>query len=268
MANDWSDHVISAATLVTRLPMADTRRLYEQIAQKLARDIAIGRYELGQRLPSERELAQTFSVSRPTVREAIIALELDGLVDVRTGSGVYVMNKKPPSGKAGATDIGPFELLEARRSIEGEACALAASRIDESQLVELEVLIAEMFDENEHDVVKSEDADRRFHELIARATQNSGMIAAVQMLWDARTRSPQSRSMSTKVRAKGVKPRIDEHTAIVDALRRRDPDAARAAMRDHLSRVIGALLEATEFEEMERARAQIAEQRRRYALSK
>ncbi len=164
--------------------MADTRRLYEQIAQKLARDIAIGRYELGQRLPSERELlAQAFAVSRPTVREAIIALELDGLVDVRTGSGVYVMNKKPPSGKAGATDIGPFELLEARRSIEGEACALAASRIDEGQLVELEVLIAEMFDENEHDVVKSEDADRRFHELIARSTQNSGMIAAVQMLW-------------------------------------------------------------------------------------
>ena len=76
--------------------MADTRRLYEQIAQKLARDIAIGRYDLGQRLPSERELAQAFAVSRPTVREAIIALELDGLVDVRTGSGVYVMNKKPP----------------------------------------------------------------------------------------------------------------------------------------------------------------------------
>jgi DNA-binding FadR family transcriptional regulator len=248
--------------------MADTRRLYEQISQKLARDIAIGRYELGQRLPSERELAQAFAVSRPTVREAIIALELDGLVDVRTGSGVYVLNKKPPSGKAGATDIGPFELLEARRSIEGETCALAASRIDEGQLVELEVLIAEMFDENEHDVVKSEDADRRFHELIARATQNSGMIAAVQMLWDARARSPQNRSLSAKVRAKGVKPRIDEHTAIVDALRRRDPDAARAAMRDHLSRVIGALLEATEFEEMERARAHIAEQRRRYALSK
>ena len=87
--------------------MADTRRLYEQIAQKLARDIATGRYELGQRLPSEREMAQAFAVSRPTVREAIIALELDGLVDVRTGSGVYVMNKKPPSGKAGARVTAP-----------------------------------------------------------------------------------------------------------------------------------------------------------------
>ena len=78
--------------------MAEPRRLYEQISQKLAKSIAEGRYELGQRLPSERELAQNFGVSRPTVREAIIALELDGLVEVRLGSGVYVMNKQPPSG--------------------------------------------------------------------------------------------------------------------------------------------------------------------------
>src|ERR1700761_1060991 len=117
--------------------MADTRRLYEQIAQKLARDIAIGRDELGQRLPSERELAQTFSVSRPTVREAIIALELDGLVDVRTGSGVYVIARRPKGGKAGATDVGPFELLEARHAFEGEACALAAVRINADQLAQL-----------------------------------------------------------------------------------------------------------------------------------
>jgi len=248
--------------------MSDNRRLYEQIAEKLSHGIASDKYKIGQRLPSERELAQTFAVSRPTIREAIIALELDHLVDVRTGSGVYVVNKKPPSGKAGVTDIGPFELLEARRAIEGETCALAATRIEDTQLTELDALVAEMRNENEHDVVMSEDADRRFHELIARATNNSGMISAVQMLWDARARSPQNRSLSSKVRAMGVKPRIDEHTAILDALRRRDPEAARAAMRDHLSRVIEALLEATEIQELERTRAQIAEQRRRYANAK
>jgi DNA-binding FadR family transcriptional regulator len=248
--------------------MPDTRRLYEQIAEKLSHGIATDKYKLGQRLPSERELAQAFSVSRPTIREAIIALELDNLVDVRTGSGVYVVNKKPPGGKAGVTDIGPFELLEARRAIEGETCALAAARIDDAQLTELEALVAEMRNENEIDVVMSEDADRRFHELIARATNNSGMISAVQMLWDARARSPQNRSLSSKVRAMGVKPRIDEHTAILEALRRRDPEAARAAMRDHLTRVIEALLEATEIQELERTRAQIAEQRRRYANAK
>lgn len=247
---------------------AETQRLYERIAQKLAGDIARGDYRIGQRLPSERELAQAFSVSRPTIREAIIALELDRLVEVRVGSGVYVINVEPPGGKAGATDIGPFELLEARRSIEGESAALAATRIDDAQLEELAELVNEIRTENEHDIIQSEDADRRFHAVIAAATQNSGMIAAVKMLWEARTRSPQSRSLSAKVRASGVKPRIDEHTAILKALRQRDADGARAAMREHLSRVIDALLKATEVQELERARQQIAEQRKRYSAGK
>ena len=78
--------------------MTEPRRLYEQIAQQLAKSIADGKYEVGQRLPSERELAQAFDVSRPTVREAIIALELDELVEVRLGSGVYVVNRQPPAG--------------------------------------------------------------------------------------------------------------------------------------------------------------------------
>lgn len=247
---------------------AETQRLYERIAQQLANGIARGQYKVGQRLPSERELAQTFSVSRPTVREAIIALELDNLVEVRVGSGVYVTNTEPPGGKAGATDIGPFELLEARRSIEGEVCALAATRIDDTQLAELESLLEEMRTENEHDIAASEDADRRFHEAIASATQNSGMIAVVKMLWDARTRSPQNRSLTIKVRASGYKPRIDEHTAILKALRERDGEAARSAMREHLTRVIEALLKATEIQELERARQQIAEQRKRYGQTK
>src|SRR5690349_20229179 len=249
--------------------MPESRRLYEQIAQQLARAIADGKYEVGQRLPSERELAQAFSVARPTVREAIIALELDELVEVRTNSGVFVTHREPPMGHAGVKDMGPFELLEARRAIEGEACALAATRIDDAQFAQLSELIAEMRNENQHDdVVMSEDADRRFHELIAAASQNSGIIASVQMLWDARMRSPQNRSMSRKVRARGVKPRIDEHTAIVRALKRRDPEAARAAMREHLSRVMEELLEVTEVEEMERARAGVLEKRRRYSGAK
>src|SRR3954470_1419826 len=236
--------------------MADTRRLYEQIAQKLARDIATGRYELGQRLPSERELAQNFGVSRPTVREAIIALELDGLVEVRLSSGVYVTNLHPPSGTEGAKDIGPFELLEARRIIEGEAAALAAVRVDDAQLQQLSELIAEMRDDNrQNEILMSEEADRRFHELIASSTQNSGIIAAVQMLWDARARSPQSHSMDDKSRARGLKPPIEEHAAIVRALKRHDAEAARTAMHEHITRVMDDMLKVTEVEEIERARA-------------
>ena len=102
--------------------MVESRRLYERIAQGIAAGIARGDYAIGQRLPSERDLAQQFEVSRTTVRDAMIALELDGLVEVRTGSGVYVINTAPPAGVPSARDIGPFELLEARRAIEGETC--------------------------------------------------------------------------------------------------------------------------------------------------
>jgi DNA-binding FadR family transcriptional regulator len=245
--------------------MPEARRLYEQISQQLAKSISDGKYEVGQRLPSERELAQAFKVSRPTVREAIIALELDGLVEVRLGSGVYVANRLPPSGSESAKDIGPFELLEARRVIEGEACALAAVRIDDSQLKQLSELIVEMRNDNKHNqILMSEEADRRFHELIASSTQNSGLIAAVQMLWDARARSPQSHSMDDKGRARGLKPPIEEHAAILRALKRHDPDAARAAMHEHISRVIDDMLKVTEVKELERARAVAAEKRRRY----
>jgi DNA-binding FadR family transcriptional regulator len=246
--------------------MAEPRRLYEQIARRLAKAIADGTYAVGQRLPSERELAQSFGISRPTVREAIIALELDGLVDVRLGSGVYVLNRQPPSGHEGVKDIGPFELLEARRAIEGEACALAALRIDEAQLEQLMSLIEEMRTDNQqNEILMSEDADRRFHELIAASTQNSAIIAAVQMLWDARSRSPQSHQLDDKGRARGLKPPIEEHTQIVRALKRRDPEAARAAMHKHLTRVIEGFLKATEVAELNRARAVVDEKRRRYS---
>ena len=68
-------------------------RLYQSVAERLTRAIAAGTYAVGDRLPAERELAANFEVSRPTIREAIIALELDGLVEVRIGSGVYVIER-------------------------------------------------------------------------------------------------------------------------------------------------------------------------------
>lgn len=241
------------------------KRLYEQVAEQLGSRIASGAYSIGDRLPSERDLAAAFGVSRPTVREAVIALELDGLVEVKTGSGVYVTARTPKSGSPGATDIGPFELLEARRGVEGEAAALAAQRITDAELATLETLVAEMESENDHDVVMSEDADRRFHMTIAQATQNSAIVAMVEMLWDVRNRSPQSVRFLEHVRAHGVKPIIKEHAAIMEALRRRDPVSARAAMRQHLANVMEGVLEATEVEAVERARAAIAAQRRRFS---
>jgi DNA-binding FadR family transcriptional regulator len=244
---------------------ADQGRLYERVAADISARIASGDFPVGRRLPSERDLAHIHSVSRPTVREAIIALELDGLVEVRTGSGVHVVARHPKGGKAGATDVGPFELLEARHGFESEACALAAVRITDDQLDELERLALEMEPGDARDFGRAEDADRRFHLLIAAASQNSVVLSTVAGLWEARARSPQYQLFADKAHAAGVGPRIDEHREIIAALRTRQPETARRAMRQHLARVLESLLAATEVEEVERARARVAAARQRYA---
>lgn len=238
-------------------------RLYDRVAKDVAAKIASGEFAVGDRLPSERELALAYGVSRPTVREAIIALELDGLVEVRKGVGVFVVARTPRGGEAAVTDVGPFELLEARRAIEGEACALAASRVQDEDLEELDGLLREI--NHGRDIVVREDADQRFHLRIAEITGNSAMYAAVEMLWEARARSPQYRLLTDKAHEAGVVPGEDEHAKILDALRSRDVARSRAAMRSHITRVLDSLLKATEVHELEQAKARIEEQRRKFA---
>jgi DNA-binding FadR family transcriptional regulator len=244
---------------------AENSRLYDQVAKAVAAKIANGEFAIGERLPSERELALVYGVSRPTIREAVFALELDGLVEVRKGVGVFAIAKSPRGGEAAATDIGPFELLEARRAFEGEACAVAASRIRDSDVDDLEALLREI--DYSGDVLAAEDADRRFHIRIAEITGNSAMHAVVEMLWEARDRSPQYRFLTDKAHEARVVPRDDEHARILDALRARDPARARAAMRSHIAHVVDSLLNATEVHELEQAKARVEEQRRKFTGS-
>jgi GntR family transcriptional repressor for pyruvate dehydrogenase complex len=239
---------------------ADTRKLYQQVANAVATSIEQGRYRIGQRLPSERDLAEEFRVSRPTVREAMIALEIRGLVEARHGSGIYVTERPKPEATAPELDIGAFELTEARRLFEGEAAALAATMVTDEQLVELERTLADMVDENENNV-QGEKADRRFHVLIAEATRNSAIVATIENLWDLRNNSPLCAEMLERSRKYGVQPRIDDHRELLDALKNRDAAAARKAMRDHLGRVIENLLVATEMDAMARARNEAAAKR-------
>ena len=240
-------------------------RLYQALAEKITKLIAAGRYQPGDRLPAERELAAKFNVSRPTVREAIIALEIEGLVEVRVGSGVYVINQNPTRSDV-ERDIGAFELTEARILIEGEAAALAASNITDDEVDELERLLSEMESANKSSAGASEIVDRRFHEFLAGCTRNGAMQSAVEHLWTVRDRSPQCILTFEKSRDKGHKPVIEEHRLILDALKARDAAAARVAMRNHLGRVLDYLLASTETEAIEEAKAKAAAQRDRYRI--
>lgn len=237
-------------------------RLYQELARKLLEDFSSGGYQPGDRLPAERELSQTYNVSRPTVREAIIALEVQGFLEVRVGAGAY-LQQLPNQGMESEFGVSAFELTEARLLVESETAALAASQISDKEIARLEELVAEIARENELNK-GTETADREFHLTIAQATRNAALVQMVEQLWDLRAQSPESALLHAKARTANVKPVVDEHTAILDALRSRKPDAARKAMRAHLSAVMDSLLFATEERAIAEARAASQSKRNRY----
>jgi GntR family transcriptional repressor for pyruvate dehydrogenase complex len=239
------------------------QKLYQRVAESIATAIAKGHYAPGSRLPAERDLAEEFAVSRPTIREAMIALEIRGLVGAKKGSGIYVTATPPELTATPELDVGAFELIEARTLFEGEAAALAATAIDAQQLEELRKLLVEM--EQAGETSAAFDTDKQFHLAIAKATGNSLVVSVVEMLWSIREQSPLCVYMFAKARREGVTPRVNEHQIIVDALAAHDPQAAREAMRSHLRRVTDDLLEATKLDMIQKAHADFAAQRQRVA---
>ena len=235
-------------------------RLYEHIARALEQAIEVGRYKPGNRLPSERELSEEFGVSRPVVREAIIVLELQGLVRRRQGAGVYVAAQTPANPASTEDADGPFEVTEARRLLEGEIAALAAVAATDKQIEEMASII-ERIGDMRTDQATREQADRAFHVALARSTNNDVLVGLVENLWDKRYQSPLCIYFFSRARDAGIQPPVDEHQVVLDALRARDPDAARQAMRDHLARVTQNLLIATEADVMDRARLRVEERR-------
>ena len=243
-----------------RADRASQDRLYQDLARRLIAELASGRFAVGDRLPAERELSMHYAVSRPTVREAMIALEVQGLVEVRVGSGAYV-KRLPGKNDIPGFNISAIELTEARLLFEAEAAALAATQVSDAELAEL-VEEIERENANPHGTEK---ADRAFHLAIARATRNAAVLEAIERLWDLRAVSPESALLHEKARSANIKPVVDEHTAVLDALKAHDPVAARAAMRAHLSAVLDSLLFATEEKAIEEARQAARAKRDRFA---
>lgn len=245
--------------------MARNKRLYRSVMKKLQQLIDDGEYPPGGRLPPERELAERFEVSRPTVREAIIALEALDRVEVKTGSGVYVLGSQSRSNGIDLS-VSAFELTEARALIEGEAAALAATMITDEDLVELELALHEMADESADGGLKSELADQKFHHIISHATQNTMLSTVIDNLWHIRDNSPTVHRAYQSICETDGKARVQEHQEIYDALARRDAAATRAAMHAHFSRILKKLILANEAEQVEAARERALKSRERFSL--
>lgn len=216
----------------------EPRRLYRQIADQIRGLIHSHEYAVGARLPPERDLARQLGVSRPSVREALIALEVEGLVDVRVGSGIYVVGARGGDGDVDLVNaaMGPFELLRARRMIEGECAALAAKTAKRPQITAIRDAMNAMQHAGHGNKQSPLNEDRLFHLRIAEGTGNGALVAVVKMLWEERM-GPLFKRLGHHYDNPGTwDAAADEHRDVVDAIARHDVDDARSAMHRHLDR--------------------------------
>ena len=218
------------------------RGLVSEIVASLGADIQEGRLMPGHKLPTESELVGRFDVSRTVVREAISRLQASGLVETRHGIGTFVMAPRAvqanfriaPEDVATAADV--IELLELRISLESEAAALAAQRRSPESLSAMAAALA-AFNVAIHADSDAVPSDFQFHVEVARATGNRHF--ADLMTYLGTMIIPRTRLKTAASAPEGRLPYLErvhhEHESILDAIRRHDPEAARAAMRTHLS---------------------------------
>lgn len=215
-------------------------RLYLAVAQRLLTDVAAGEYPAGTRLPGERDLAERLAVSRATAREAILALELIGAVEVRHGDGTYVRPMAGATVEGSPLDVPPRELIEARRSVEPVVAALAATRIPAETLRGLQRDLAEAAEivADAAALPRFMELGLRFHARLAHGCGNSLLAGTVARFVDAETHPLWLLVNQHAVSSLGAREdQLAQHRDVLGAIARSDADAASRAMAAHLDAV-------------------------------
>ncbi|HZK85571.1 MAG TPA: FadR/GntR family transcriptional regulator [Desulfosporosinus sp.] len=216
-----------------------TKKIYEQIVDQIGLLVAEGQLKPGDRLPSERELVERFQVSRASIREAISALELMGLIEVRSGEGTYIRQVNIDSVIAPLawmlfiekdTDL---ELYEVRKILEVQAAGIAAERAQDDEIHDMYDALEVMRMDLEHERL-GEDADHDFHFAIARATHNKILIRLMNTISD--TMQKTLKSSRSKLYADRHTPErlYQEHCSLYMAIKNHDVSKAQQLMLDHL----------------------------------
>ncbi|MDK1385838.1 FadR/GntR family transcriptional regulator [Sinorhizobium sp. 8-89] len=212
----------------------ESRRLYRQVADQMRALIERGELAPGSRLPAERELAQKLGVSRPTIREALIVLEVEGFIDIRMGSGIYVTARKDAASDTPPEDFeGPFELLRARAVVECAIAEEAARLARPEHITVMDDNLARMAAALE-DRRQSLALDREFHVIVSSIIANQTLNRFVGSIHDMRMTPYFEKLASYFENTETWRAAMEEHRTIRDAIAAGDPPAARAAMRAHL----------------------------------
>lgn len=219
-----------------------TERTYQKIARHLKAQIIAGDYRIGDRLPAERELAGRLGVSRASLREALLALEIAGVVEIRGGAGVFVLNNQDIS-EFEINDFlkgepGPYEILEVRRIIEGQTAYGAALKASREEVEELENLVQQLLDTALDATDEFSMLDREFHIQVAKTSGNSVLLQMVNWLWDI-GKGPMWKRWYYDQRSRNIRERSrNDHQEIFLFIKNKEAEMARTAMAAHVDRLI------------------------------
>lgn len=224
----------------------EIKRPYQEVGLFLRNQLSDGQYQIGDRLPPERDIAEQLGVGRTVVREALIMLELENLIEVRKGSGVYVIQlpqqKNNISIDVSQSIAGPFEMLQARQLLESniaEFAALQATPHDISKMRKALELERQNLISGE-----GEEGDHIFHLAIAEATQNSVLVELFKQSWDIRENNPMWQKLHTRITDLTYRQEwFGDHQAILSAMIKKDLEAAKKTMWHHLEKVKIRLME-------------------------
>lgn len=224
------------------------KKQYQEIGQHLRQQIIDGQYAVGSRLPPERQLAETWGVSRTIVREALLMLELEGTVDIRQSSGVYVMCIPSTNGEEAFynSEIGPFEMLQARQLLESNVAAFAAKMATKADIENLRRIL-----EQEQRAIatddNSQDNDKLFHIILAGATQNQLLLETVTSIWRQQEASPLWQQLRPQFNTRTWRLKwLGDHQTLLAALRRRDIMGSWQGMWQHIENEKKSLLEVSD----------------------
>ncbi|WP_105901344.1 GntR family transcriptional regulator [Vibrio gangliei] len=223
----------------------ENKRLYQVIGEQLKEKILAGHYPVGTKMPPERVIAEELGISRTVVREAMIMLELEGLVEVRKGSGIHVISKAPEqtsglneSEEAFARYLveemkkaGPFELLQARQVVECTIASFAASQVTKQDIDILNKIQKQSY-LNAHDTDSV--WDEEFHIQLGKITKNSVLSLIIELIWFTRKQNPLWMKLHEHIDPSNINRWADEHGEIVKALQIKNSQKVKAEMWQHL----------------------------------
>jgi len=211
-----------------------------KIVNQILSLIKEGKLKPGDKLPSERVLTEKFGASRPSLREALSALEILGVIESRGGKGNFIRSDlKSPSYEEKIKELqeeqSPFELLEVRKVIETETASLASQRATKEEIEVMEELINKIKKASVKEISQALDLDYEFHLSIAKATHNSLFAQIMIYLMEGLGENLWRNTIKKTWDVPGQPERcIQEHTAIFDAIKNKDSRTAKEKMHEHL----------------------------------